>query len=216
MFRNSLIKSINKARFFSHSSKLYQKATIPKVTPELLSLKVGYIKECIQHPEADKLYVSKIITNPELSSPEIELTSDEQFLTVCSGLVNYIPRSEMVNKRVVLLTNLKASKMRGIKSQAMILAAEAKIPGTTEEVKVEVVNAPKSASVGESLFFKSFVNSKEPSKLKSKNWQILQPRLFTDENGIVIYKDENGDSHKLMDSFDDVAYADTLKNATVR
>ena len=43
--------------------------------------------------------------------------------TVVSGLVRYIPEPEMQGRRVVLVCNLKPAAMRGIKSQAMVLAA---------------------------------------------------------------------------------------------
>ena len=41
-----------------------------------------------------------------------------------SGLVKYIPTAEaLVGRRVVLLCNLKPAAMRGVQSQAMVLAA---------------------------------------------------------------------------------------------
>ncbi len=43
--------------------------------------------------------------------------------TVVSGLVKYIPEPEMQQRRVVLVCNLKPASMRGVKSQAMVLAA---------------------------------------------------------------------------------------------
>ena len=37
--------------------------------------------------------------------------------------MKYIPLEEMQGKRVVIVANLKAGNMRGVKSQAMVLAA---------------------------------------------------------------------------------------------
>ena len=37
--------------------------------------------------------------------------------------MNYIPLEEMQGQRVVIVANLKAGNMRGVKSQAMVLAA---------------------------------------------------------------------------------------------
>lgn len=42
---------------------------------------------------------------------------------VVSGLVKHIPLDEMQGRSVVLVANLKPGNMRGIKSQAMVLAA---------------------------------------------------------------------------------------------
>ena len=42
---------------------------------------------------------------------------------VVSGLVKYIPEAEMQGRRVTVLCNLKPANMRGVQSQAMVLAA---------------------------------------------------------------------------------------------
>lgn len=42
---------------------------------------------------------------------------------VVSGLVKHIPLEELEGRSVVIVANLKAANMRGIKSQAMVLAA---------------------------------------------------------------------------------------------
>ncbi len=40
-----------------------------------------------------------------------------------SGLAKYIPLEELAGRRVVIVANLKPANMRGVKSQAMVLAA---------------------------------------------------------------------------------------------
>ena len=44
-------------------------------------------------------------------------------LQVVSGLVKFIPEGEMQGRRVAVLCNLKPANMRGVQSQAMVLAA---------------------------------------------------------------------------------------------
>ena len=44
--------------------------------------------------------------------------------TVVSGIKAHYEPSELVGKRLVLVTNLQPVKLRGIESQGMILAAE--------------------------------------------------------------------------------------------
>lgn len=44
-------------------------------------------------------------------------------MQVVSGLVKHIPLEDMQGRSVVIVANLKPSNMRGIKSQAMVLAA---------------------------------------------------------------------------------------------
>ncbi len=56
------------------------------------------------------------------------------WLQVVSGLAKYIPLETMQGRRVVLVANLKPANMRGVKSQAMVLAATS-TDGTTVHSK---------------------------------------------------------------------------------
>lgn len=155
----------------------------------MISLKVGFIKECSKHPDADKLYVSKISVREDGYTEEAgtaaeEEGKDDKLLTVVSGLVNYLPVEEMINHRVVLVTNLKPSKMRGVKSEAMVLAGESS-SGDGEPV-VKLVRPPKDAQIGQALYFQS-APREEPKRLKPKDWEYLQQGLKTDSEGRVVY-----------------------------
>lgn len=163
-------------------------------------MKVGFIKEIEKHPDADKLYVSKIITKSE----------PEEILTVCSGLVDYIPREELFNKKVVLITNLKPSKMRGIKSEAMLLAAD-----DPKTVEVEVVNAPINSEIGDELTFNGIEEITNKSRLKSKIWEELQKNLITNSEGQVIFKGEKNDQH-ILNINNSPAFVKKLINCSVR
>lgn len=165
-------------------------------------MKVGQIRECNKHPDADKLYVSKIFTSD---------AEDATPLTVCSGLVNFVDREELLGRRVVLLTNLKPSKMRGIKSEAMILASE-----NDDASKVEVVHPPVSSAVGELLHFKPFVPEGEPTRLKIKIWEEIQTKLLTDNEGKLIFKDSEQEYRLSGANPDDFAFVDNLRNTIVR
>lgn len=44
--------------------------------------------------------------------------------TVVSGIAKFYTPEEMVGKKVVMITNLKPAKLRGILSEGMILCAE--------------------------------------------------------------------------------------------
>ena len=77
-----------------------------------LNLRIGKIIEIDRHPEADKLYVEKIDVG------------EEKPRQIVSGLRDFYDRNEMLNKKVVVVTNLKPAKLRGVKSEGMILAAD--------------------------------------------------------------------------------------------
>lgn len=138
-----------------------------------LHIRVGLITKVQKHPDADSLYVEEIDVG------------EGSTRTVVSGLVKFIPLEEMQNRKVCVLCNLKPATMRGIKSQAMVLAAS-----NSDHTKVELVEPPQSAAVGERVTFPGFEG--EPDDVlnpKKKVWETLQVDLHTDSELVALYKD---------------------------
>ncbi|MBI9097717.1 MAG: methionine--tRNA ligase [Spirochaetaceae bacterium] len=98
-----------------------EEATLENQFNKDIQLVVGKIVQIERHPEAEKLYIEKI------DCGEIEPR------TIVSGIVPYYKEEELLGQNVVVVANLKPTKLRGIKSLGMILAAEDK------EGNVEVV-----------------------------------------------------------------------------
>ncbi|CAL9131385.1 unnamed protein product [Musa textilis] len=144
-----------------------------EISVSKLDVRVGLIKKVQKHPDADSLYVEEIDVGEE--SPR----------TVVSGLVKYIPLEEMQNRKVCVLCNLKPVTMRGIKSHAMVLAAS-----NDDHTKVELVDPPSSAVVGERVTFPGY--SGEPDGVlsaKSKVWERVQVDLQSNSELVACYKD---------------------------
>ncbi|CAI8610771.1 unnamed protein product [Vicia faba] len=142
------------------------------ITITRLDIRVGLIKKAEKHPDADSLYVEEIDVG------------EEQPRTVVSGLVKYIPVDEMQNRKVCVLCNLKPAAMRGIKSQAMVLAAS-----NDDHTKVELVEPPSSACVGERITFPGHEgNPDELLNPKKKVWETLQVDLHSNEELVACYK----------------------------
>ena len=78
-----------------------------------VKLKVGEVIECKRVEGADKLLVSQIKIGDEVRQ-------------IVSGIAKYYSPEEMVGKKVVVVTNLKPVKLRGVLSSGMILAASDK------------------------------------------------------------------------------------------
>lgn len=76
-----------------------------------VELKVGEIIECKEHPDADKLLVSQIKIGDEVRQ-------------IVSGIKKWYAPEDLVGKKVVVVTNLKPVKLRGVESNGMVLAAE--------------------------------------------------------------------------------------------
>ena len=77
-----------------------------------IQLKVGEIKECRQHPKADRLLISQIDLGQEVRQ-------------IVSGIAEHYQPIDLVGKKVVVVTNLKPVKLRGELSEGMVLAASA-------------------------------------------------------------------------------------------
>jgi methionyl-tRNA synthetase len=75
-----------------------------------VKLKVAEVIECEKHPDADRLLVLQVRIGKERRQ-------------IVSGIAQYYSAEDMVGKKVVVITNLKKTKIRGIESQGMILAA---------------------------------------------------------------------------------------------
>merc|ERR1712070_1175648 len=126
------------------------------------------------HPEAEKLYVEQVDVG------------EEKPRTVVSGLVDFMPAEALTNRRAVLLCNLKPAKMRGIESQAMVLAAS-----NEDHSVVELLTPPDACAIGERIFFEGHPGEPlAPNVIaKKKVWEAVQPELSTDANCIALYKD---------------------------
>jgi methionyl-tRNA synthetase len=79
--------------------------------PSEVDLRVAKIVGIERHPEADKLYIENI-----------DLGGEER--TIVSGLVPYYNEEELLGHNIILVYNLKPAKLRGVKSQGMLLAAD--------------------------------------------------------------------------------------------
>jgi methionyl-tRNA synthetase len=75
-----------------------------------VNLKVGKIIKVERIEKSDKLYKFQVDMGTEVR-------------TIVSGLVQYYNETELLDKQVVVVANLKPVKLRGIESQGMILAA---------------------------------------------------------------------------------------------
>ncbi len=80
----------------------------------VLNIRVGLIVDVQSHPNAEHLYVLKVDIGEK--SPR----------TVCAGLTKYFETSDLLNRKVLLLTNLKKVNLSGVESEGMILTAEKK------------------------------------------------------------------------------------------
>jgi len=137
-----------------------------------LDIRVGKIIDVKRHETAENLYVEQI----DLGDPKTR--------TVVSGLVNFVPIGEMQNRIVVCVCNLKPAKIRGVTSEAMVLAAS-----NEDHSRVELLDPPHGCKVGERVIFDGFPGDPD-SQLnpKHKIWETVQSDFATTADCIATWK----------------------------
>jgi len=148
---------------------------VPESAVFPLDLKVGKIIDVNDHPNADSLYLMKVDFGNEKRQ-------------VVAGLKKYFETAELIGKKAVFVVNLKPAKLRGEKSEAMILAAG-------DGKNVSVLEVEKS-SVGSSVSFEGYDNNTKQItfddfvkiKMKVKNKQVIYEtkHLKTDVEDVVV------------------------------
>ena len=170
-----------------------------------VAIRAATILEAGPHPDADTLIVCKVDCGDEDSEPR----------TVVAGLGGKIPFDQLVKKKVACVTNLKPSKMRGIESTAMLLAATDGVQGENE--KVELLNIPESVSNGEIISFEGKEICEPDELMKSKGalkaFDRVKQCLKVNTQGEAIYATDGGE-HRIMTTGGAVV-VNTLKDVVI-
>jgi len=94
-----------------------------------IEFRVAKIKDVIEHPNADKLYVVTV----ELG--------DNKTKQVVAGIRNFYTKEALIGKSVVIVDNLDPAMLRGVESNGMILAA-------SDDVGLSIITLDKEVKLG--------------------------------------------------------------------
>lgn len=94
-------------------------------------IRVARITQVQDHPDADKLYVL-----------EVDLGNERR--QIVAGIRDHYAHDELRGRKIALLVNLQSTKLRGIRSNGMLLAAE-------DATRVALVLPPDDAPLGAPL-----------------------------------------------------------------
>jgi methionyl-tRNA synthetase len=125
-----------------------------------LNLKVAQILEARPHPDADKLFVL-----------QIDIGEKRQLV---AGIRGHYTAEELIGKKIVVVSNLQAAKLRGEKSEGMLLAAG-------EDDKVGLLLMDKSKP-GDNVV----IEGVKPNTAEITYNDFMQVKL-TSENGKAYY-----------------------------
>ena len=76
-----------------------------------VEFKIGVILECEKHPNADRLLVFQVDVG------------EEKPRQIISSIAEFYQPEDVIGKRVVVVTNLKKAKFRGMESDGMLVCA---------------------------------------------------------------------------------------------
>jgi len=160
---------------------LIEKIEEPKQEEFPLDLRVARIIEVNDHPNADKLYVL-----------QIDLGAEKRQLV--AGLKGHYSKEELKGKKIVVITNLKYAKLRGIESQGMLLAGDdGENVGVLTVEKSEAGSHvyPEGFSISKSqLAFDDFL--KLEIKASSHKAVFKGKELKTDKETVLVEKAKDG------------------------
>lgn len=90
---------------------------------------MGKIISSKKHPDAEKLLVSQIEIGNETRQ-------------IVSGIAKYYKPEDIIGKKVIVVTNLKPAKIRGVESNGMVLCAS-----NDDKLELIEVNGLPSGSI---------------------------------------------------------------------
>ncbi|DAZ96628.1 TPA: hypothetical protein N0F65_005807 [Lagenidium giganteum] len=139
-----------------------------------LDLRVGRITEVTPHPTAERMYIEKVDIGNDQS---LELVAEHQ---------PFFSNEELLDRKVVVLCNLKSVKVNKVKSQGQILTV------VNEKGQQELVDPVEDAEVGERVIAdgEEVVEPVTAIQLKKlKTWENLSKEIKTNNKLEVLYKE---------------------------
>ncbi|KAG0297011.1 hypothetical protein BGZ96_007895 [Linnemannia gamsii] len=149
-----------------------------------LDIRVGIVRSVTRHPDAESLYIEQVDVgdkeNGEVKEPR----------TIVSGLVRHVPKEYLEGRAVIVVGNMKPSKLRGVMSQGMLLCAmEQDEKG--EVTKVGLLEPAEGSQAGDKVTIEGFTDSETiPAAVLTpkKKWFEKSRIHFSVHDGVAYYK----------------------------
>ncbi|MCX5680068.1 MAG: methionine--tRNA ligase subunit beta [Candidatus Omnitrophica bacterium] len=93
-----------------------------------LEFRVAKIKEVIDHPNADRLYV-------------VTVDLGDRTKQVVAGIRNFYKKEDLIGRLVVVVDNLDPASLRGVESNGMLLAA-------SDDASLSIITLDKEVKLG--------------------------------------------------------------------
>lgn len=173
--RNCVSTHLSIARYCDAPAEGEKKKKKPKKNPAAvehvgrLDLRVGRIVEVKKAADAETLYLTKVDCGEGYNRE------------IVAGIAQYLPAEELKDRLVVVLCNLKASKLRGHLSEGMIMCAK----GTDA---MEPIIPPEGAKPGDLVHCENYERTPvETPRSRQKLFDPIAEHLKTNEELIACY-----------------------------
>jgi len=153
-----------------------------------LDLRVAKIINVDDHPQADKLYIIQLDIGPLGKR------------TIVAGIKPYYKKEELKDKSIIIVSNLKPVKLRGIESKGMLLAA-------VDNVGVCALMDPKDATPGSEIYVDGI--PREPASILEFD-DFKKVSMTVDDDQHAIYSGK-----KLKSKNDTVVTNKKVKKGTI-
>ncbi|KAF9359154.1 Aminoacyl tRNA synthase complex-interacting multifunctional protein 1 [Mortierella sp. AD094] len=149
-----------------------------------LDIRIGVVRSVAVHPDAESLYIEQV----DVGDKEGDQLKETR--TIVSGLVRHVPKDYLEGRAVVVVSNMKPSKLRGVVSQGMLLCAMEQ-DSNGEVVKVGLLEPAEGSQPGDKVTFEGYTDEATvPVAVLTpkRKWFEKTQVHFSVKDGVAYYK----------------------------
>ncbi|KAF9906037.1 hypothetical protein EC991_001119 [Linnemannia zychae] len=149
-----------------------------------LDIRVGIVRSVTTHPDAESLYIEQV----DVGDKENGVAKEPR--TIVSGLVRHVPKEYLEGRAVIVVGNMKPSKLRGVMSQGMLLCAMEQ-DSKGEVTKVGLLEPAEGSEAGDKVTLEGFTDLETvPAAVLTpkKKWFEKSRVHFSVQDGVAYYK----------------------------
>ncbi|KAG0030061.1 hypothetical protein BGZ81_003101 [Podila clonocystis] len=147
-------------------------------------IRVGVVRSVAHHPDAESLYIEQV----DVGDMDGELKKEPR--TVVSGLVRHVAKKYLEGRAVIVVGNMKPSKLRGVMSEGMLLCAmEQDADG--QVTKVGLLEPAEGSQPGDKVIFEGYTDQDTvpaPVLTPKRKWFEKTRVHFSVQDGVAYYK----------------------------
>ncbi|KAI1313806.1 hypothetical protein EDD11_002513 [Mortierella claussenii] len=149
-----------------------------------LDIRVGIVRSVAAHPDAESLYIEQV----DVGDKDGDESKEPR--TIVSGLVRHVPKDYLEGRAVIVVGNMKPSKLRGVVSQGMLLCAMEQ-DSNGEVIKVGLLEPAEGSQPGDKVTFEGFTDEATvpvPLLTPKRKWFEKSRLHFSVKDGVAYYK----------------------------